>query len=242
MIHDEYGLDQMLFYELLEEQVQDIALGMTLFVVHTLLVCQLLRSSGIGNLVEVNACIFLDSIYHGQSLKRLAQVDGLFCIRDHGSTAYFLCHIAEHVLSQIHHSVIVGVCLVQLHQCEFRIVSGVQTFVTEYTADLEDTLHAADDQSLQVQLQGDTQLHVLIQRIVMGLERSCCRTAGIGYQHGGLYFQEALSVQITTDGADDLRTLYESILNILIHDQVGITLTITDIGIGQAMELLRQDL
>lgn len=63
MVHNEYGLDQMLFYELLEEQVQDIALGMTLFVVYALLVCQLLRSSGIGNLVEVNACVFLDSIY-----------------------------------------------------------------------------------------------------------------------------------------------------------------------------------
>ena len=121
-------------------------------------------------------------------------------------------------------------------------MSGVQTFVTEYTADLEDTLHAADDQSLQVQLQGDTQLHVLIQRIVMGLERSCSCTAGIGYQHGSLYFQETLSVQITADGTDNSGTLYESILNVLIHDQVGITLTITDIGIGQAVELLRQDL
>ena len=242
MVHNEYGLDQMLFYELFEEQVQDIALGMTLFVMYTLLVCQLLRSSGVGDLIEINACIFLDGIYHGQSLERLAEINGLFCVRNYGGTAYFLCHIAEHVLGQIHHSVVVGVCLVQLHQSELRIVSGVQTFVTEYTADLEDTLHAADDQSLQIQFQGNTQLYVLIQCIVVGLERSCCRTAGIGYQHGGLYLQEALSVQITADGTDNSGTLYESILNVLIHDQVGITLTITDIGIGQAVELLRQDL
>ena len=64
----------------------------------------------------------------------------------------------------------------------------------------------------------------------MGLERSCCRTAGIGYQHGGLYFQEALSVQITADGADDLRTLYESILNILKRLIVGGMERVFEIG------------
>ena len=76
----------------------------------------------------------------------------------------------------------------------------------------------------------------------MRLEGSCSSAAGICNQHGSLHFHKALSIQITTDGADDSGTFYKSILNILIHDQVGITLTITDIGIGQAMELLRRDL
>ena len=74
----------------------------------------------------------------------------------------------------------------------------------------------------------------------MRLERSCSSAAGICNQHGSLHFHKALSVQITADGADDSGTFYKSILNILIHDQVDITLTITLVGIGQTVELLRK--
>ena len=78
---------------------------------------------------------------------------------------------------------------------------GVQSLVTEYTADLVDALQAADDQSLQVQLQRDTKLQILVQCVEMGLEGTRCRTAGICHQHRGLHFHEALAVQITADGA-----------------------------------------
>ena len=42
--------------------------------------------------------------------------------------------------------------------------------------------------------------------------------------------------------ADDLGTLYKSIFHICVHDQVHITLTVTDIGVGQTVEFLRKDL
>ena len=45
-----------------------------------------------------------------------------------------------------------------------------------------------------------------------------------------------------TDTADDFRTFYESLFYILVHDKIHITLTITHIGIGQSMELLRKDI
>ena len=72
MIHDKGRLDQVFFYELFEEEVDDIAAHMTFFVVNTLLVCQLLSLFGGLDLVEVNSCIFLDRIYHSQTLERLA--------------------------------------------------------------------------------------------------------------------------------------------------------------------------
>ena len=109
--------------------------------------------------------------------------------------------MAVQVLGEIHHAVVIGVCLIQLHQGKLGVMSGVQSLVTEYTADLIDALQAADDQSLQIQLQRDTKLQILVQCVKMCLKRTRCRTAGVCHQHGGLYFHKALSVQVTADGA-----------------------------------------
>ena len=75
MIHDECRLDQLLLTELLEEQVHDVALLVALLVLYVMLVRDLLRLSVISNLVKINTCIFLDSVNHSQTLKRLAKVD-----------------------------------------------------------------------------------------------------------------------------------------------------------------------
>ena len=91
----------------------------------------------------------------------------------------FLCHMTVQILCQIHHAVIICICLIQLHQGKFRIVSGIQTFITEYTSNLINSFQAADDQSLQVQFQRDTQFYIFVQCIEMCLKRSCCSTTCI---------------------------------------------------------------
>ena len=76
----------------------------------------------------------------------------------------------------------------------------------------------------------------------MRLERPCSGAAGILHQHRCLHLHESLSVQIPADRADDLGTLDKGILHLRIHDQIHISLTVTQIRIGQPMELLRKDL
>ena len=76
----------------------------------------------------------------------------------------------------------------------------------------------------------------------MSLKRSCSCTACVGYQHGSLNFHEALTIQILTDCRNDLGTLDESILYLCVHDQVYVSLTISQISIGQTVILLRKDL
>jgi len=138
----------MLLYELLKEQVDDVAAHMTVFIMNLLLISQLLSLFRSGNLIKVNTGIFLNCINHGQTLERLAQIDLYLCIRNQGGTAYLLSHMTEHILCQIHHSIIIGVGLIQLHQGKLRIVAGVQSLVTEYTSNLVYALHAAYDQTL----------------------------------------------------------------------------------------------
>ena len=78
---------------------------------------------------------------------------------------------ADERLGQVHHDLIVGVGLVGLHHGELGVVARAQPFVAVDAADLEDPFHAADQQSLQMQLEGDAQEQVEVERVVMGDER-----------------------------------------------------------------------
>ena len=104
----------------------------------------------ICNGIPVHAGVLLHCVHHGDPLEGLAQIHLHALIGDLSGSQDFLGDMTVHSLREIHHAVIVCVCLVQLHQREFRVVAGVHTLVPEYTADLIDTLHTADDKALQV--------------------------------------------------------------------------------------------
>ena len=76
----------------------------------------------------------------------------------------------------------------------------------------------------------------------MGLKRSCSRAACIGHQHRCLHLQKSFPVQISPDTADNLRAHHEGILHLFVHNQIGISLTVTGIRVGQPVILLRQNL
>ena len=100
------------------------------------------------SLIPVHTCILLHGIDHGDPLKGLAKIHLHAIVCDLGRSKNLFSHMAVQVLRQIHHSIIIGICLIQLHQRELRIVSGVQTFIPKYPANLVDTFHTAYDQPL----------------------------------------------------------------------------------------------
>ena len=117
---------------------------------------------------------------------------------------------------------------------------GVHALVAEDAAYLVHTVHAAHDQALEVQLGLDAQHHVHVQAIVVGVEGACGSADLKRGQDGGIHLQEALLVQISADLLQDLAALDEGILHLGVGDQVHIALTVTHLGIGQAVELLGQ--
>ena len=235
MIGDECGLDEILFAILLEKEVHDVALCVSLLELDVVLFGQSLCLIVVCNSVKVDSCVLDDGISHGNALERLTEIDLDVAVLGLGQ-------VSEHGFSQLHHALVIGVCLVEFHQRELRIVPCVDTLVTEYTADLVDALEASDDQSLEVQLERDTELDVLVQRIIVSLERPGCGTAGVGHQHRCLDFHESPAVEEVTDLLDDLGSLDEGIFNLGINDQVQIPLAIAHVGIGEAVMLLGQHL
>ena len=150
MIHNKGRLNHVMLTELFKEQVQNIAFLMTLFEFYMFLFCNRSCFFQSVNLIPVNTCIFLYRIYHGNTLERFSKIHLDTIVHNFCSSKNFLCYIAIHILCQIHHTMIIRICLIQLHQSEFRIMSGIQTFITEYTTNLIHTLQTAYDQSLQV--------------------------------------------------------------------------------------------
>ena len=240
MVHDEGGLDHLVFAELVEEEVDDVALLVTVLILDVALVGQLLGLFISSDLVKIDAGLFLDGVDHGQAAERLAQVDLGAVIGDGSGSADFLGQEAVHVLGQIHHAVVVGVGLIELHEGELGVMTGVKAFVAEDTTDLIDALEAADDQALEVELQGNAELEVLVQGVEMGLEGARCSAAGVGDQHGCLDLHEVTLCKEAADAGNNLRALDEDVAGSVAHDQVDVALAIAHIGVLQAVELLRQ--
>ena len=112
MIHDKGWLDQMLLYIFLEEEVENVTFFMTILIFNMMLICQFLSSGCICNFVEVNICVLLNRVYHCDTLKRFGQIHCMLAVSKHLRTGYFLCNVTIQVLCQVHHAVIVCICLI----------------------------------------------------------------------------------------------------------------------------------
>src|SRR6266699_199219 len=82
----------------------------------------------------------------------------------------------QHLFRQLHHVVVVGVCLVHLNAGELRVMPRRESLVAELLTDLEDTLHAADDQALEHELGRDAHEQVPIERMATCGEWPCLGT------------------------------------------------------------------
>ena len=242
MVHDKGRLDEVLLGELLEEEGEDVPLLVALLKLDVVLLrCGAGLLEGL-NPVEIDAGVLLDRVDHRDPLERLAEIHLDPVVGDGGGAEHLLRDVAVEVLGQVHHPVVVGVGLVELHQGEFRVVAGVEALVAENAADLVDLFQAADNEALEVELNRDAELQVLVEGVEVGLKGPGRRAAGVGNQHGGLDLEEALAVQIAADAADDFGAVDEGFAHVLVHDEVDVPLPVAHVGVGQAVELLGKGL
>ncbi len=141
-------------------------------------------------------------------------------------------------LGDVHHVVPVAERLVELHHRELRVVAGRHALVAEDPADLEHPLHAADDQALEVELERDAQIQIDVERVVVGDERAGVRAARLDVQHRGLDLDEPAIVQGPAEAGDHRVADLERPPRLLVDDQVGVPLTETGVGVGQAVPLV----
>ena len=188
----------------------------------------------------VNAGCVLNSVGHRDTAPWAVEVDFYVTVHEYAGTEDFMCNGAEEVFGEIHHGFVVAVCLVYFQEGEFRVMTGVNPFITEYTTDFVYAFHATNDEALEVEFEGDTHVKVDVQCVVVGDKWTCGCATGDGVEHWGFNFEECAFIKVTTYCGDDFGAQDEGVFNVRIHDQVNVALTIAKLGIGQTMVLFRK--
>ncbi len=111
----------------------------------------------------------------------------------------------------------------------------VHALIAEVLAHLVHSLEATHDEALQVELCGNAHIHVLIERIEMGDERTGRGTTGNVLQYRGVYLGISGIVEDTANGADDGGTLEEGVLDASVYDEVNVALTIAQFGVVEGV-------
>ena len=242
IVHDEGGLHQAGLHILVKERGKAVALAGGLFHMYAALLAH-----GAGFLVAgpggpVLAAGFLHRVGHGDALPGGLQVDYLTLVGHIGGAQGLHGHELVELLHHLHDFLVVGVGLVGLHAGELRVVGGVHALVAEDAAHLVHPLKAAHDQALEVQLGFNAQEHGQVEGVVVGAEGPGRRADFQRVQHGGVHLQVAPAVQELAHGGDDGAALAEGVAHLGVHNAVHIPLAVAQVGIHQAVELLRQHL
>lgn len=108
----------------------------------------------------VNAGGIFNRVGHGDAAPWAVEVDFNVAVHEYAGAEDFVSHSAEEVFGEIHHGFVVTVCLVYFQEGKFRVVTGVNPFVTEYTTDFVYAFHATNDETLEVEFEGDTHVEV----------------------------------------------------------------------------------
>ena len=148
--------------------------------------------------------------------------------------------VAEHLFGHRRHVVVVGVGAHELDDRELRAVLRGDALVAEHLAHVVDVLHAADDAAVEEQLDGDAQVQVAVERVVVGRERARAGAAGERLQRRRFDLDEVAFVQPLADREDDLVARDEQLARVLVGEQVELAVAIARAGVAEAVVLVRR--
>src|SRR5471032_2235097 len=103
-------------------------------------------------------------------------------------------------------------------------MSGVDTLITECGADLVHLFDSSDDRPLEIELGGDAQRHVEIERIEMRMERARGGAAVNRLQYRRFDLDVLPIVECLAQRSDDRRPLIDHLACLGPHDEVEIAL------------------
>ena len=91
-----------------------------------------------------------------------------------------------------------------------------------------------------MQLEGDAEVEVDIEGVVVGDERAGGGAPLDALQHRRLHLPEPLLAEVLADGVDGLDADLEDALRVLVDDQIDVALPVSRLEIGEGMALLGQ--
>ena len=190
--------------------------------------------------VPVGSGLFQDQLFVGDRAPGQRQIDDRLARTDLQRSKDLLRDMGDQRLHEVHHPADIRVCLVNLEHRELGIVRAVQPLVPEIPVQLEDLVEPAHQQSLQVELRGDAQEHVGAQGVVMRLERIGRGAAGHRLDHRRFDFVESPVEEEFTDLPDRLDALVEQFPDVLVGDQVEVSVAVSQFHVMKAVPFFRE--
>ena len=195
-----------------------------------------------GQIVTGHRVVLQDGVDHGEALERLTEIDGqalfaLFGVTDLGVAQDVLRQGAQHLFGEIHQIDVIGVGHIELEHGELGVMANGDAFVAEVAVDLVDTLETTDHQTLQIEFRSDTQVHVDVQRIVVGDEGTCGGATGMTLHHGVSTSMKRLSFRNLRNTGHHLVAGHEGLAGLFVGDQVQVTLAAAGFLVGQTLVL-----
>src|SRR5918995_155660 len=185
---------------------------------------------------KVESRPFANSFDEGHPAERRREIECLAVVLEYRGIQAVLYHTRDQVLGQTHHVGVIGIGLVQLEHGEFRIVSPVHPFVSEVVADFVYPLQSADQQPLEIQLIGYSEVQRHVQGVVMRDERLSRRASVQGLKNRGFHFQKAALVQEASHEGGGFRAEHEHVPYVRVNSKIGVPLTIAELGIRKPAE------
>ena len=254
-VRDEGGLNQRWFDELLEDGTghfevfvlrADVAAELEVFDGHGAALGGR-EGEPVGDLaVGLRAHGVADDVPVADAGPRGREVDGLgdlalgVFVLDDERVQHLLRDVADHALHQLHHGLVVAIGLVGFEHRELRVVLPREAFVAEVAANLKDLVHAAHEQALEVKLEGDAEVEVAAEGLVLGDEGPRRCAAGDGLHHGRLDLHVAARVEEVAKLPDDLAAQEHDALHVVVGHEVEVALAVAGLGVGQAVPLVRR--
>ena len=134
----------------------------------------------------------------------------------------------------------VAVSLVNLANRELGVVGAVDALVAEILAELENLVHAADEEPLKIKLRRDAHYAILVERVEVRNERLSRGAACLILKNGGFDLHEAAVPEVLADFLDETRAREEAVARLVVRHQVDITAAVALFLVGKAVELLRR--
>ena len=232
IVRDERGLHQVVLALLAENLVNQLALA------HAVVHLDAEGSagsaqSGLVHAVDVHVGVLEDGIAHRQPAIGRREVDRVAFERGGVGAVNRLADPLKQLLDGLHHPMVVLVGDVELEDGELRIVRPVHALVAEVAGKFEDTVKAAHNQTLQVELVGDAQVEGDVQRVVVGDERTGRGATGNGLQHRGVHLEPPLLGEGVAHGLDDPAAGLESALDLGVDHQVDVAHPVAELRVGE---------
>src|ERR1700688_3720312 len=123
--------------------------------------------------------MFDNGFAHGKTLE-LREIEFVFSVLYSRGASDVGGQQRKKIFVEVHQIAIVAVGLVKFQHGEFGIVLRRNSFIAEIAIDLVNAVKTSDGQSFQIELRGDAQVKVHVQRVVMGYEWTGGSAAGDG--------------------------------------------------------------